>query len=417
MQTPRVLVNVPSPMTAYRNGFHVLVAVACAAGCISPPALGQAARAPKAQLWIDASTGQLPGVPEAAGPVGLFGAGSLFGGRAASGKSEAGPYGNARGFTLTPARVLDVALITPSHPAAESTLLVPAGLQAGEGLPLLPPTPASSTTHSPSGPGERKGRILIYWGCSAEIGNGQPRVIDLARAAPGDMPALFGGHYGDDTPRVTPKHVLYPNRKADVQFPRGSSLAGEYKAQGPGVPPSMQFTLGAEQDFLSPPELQAKGSPAEAIKLNWGSVAHARAYFIAATGSKGSDIIMWSSARAPETGGDLFGYLTNATMENLARKGILLKASETTCTIPRGIFEGAPSTAARMVAHGGETHIVNADWTVRLRTKSHTMALLGEQGSGSGFTGGAGSSGSGQAGSGVPDVPNPLNLFRGMLGR
>ena len=116
----------------------------------------------------------------------------------------------------------------------------------GDQLPLLPP-PRPSRCAKPS-PREvpqeyqretPKGRILIYWGCSAEVRPGQPRIIDLARGNPADFGAAFAGRYAPDRgARVGPAYALYPNEKNRVSLSRESSLVGDHQVQGDGVPPT-----------------------------------------------------------------------------------------------------------------------------------------------------------------------------------
>ena len=101
-----------------------------------------------------------------------------------------------------------------------------------------------------------KGRILIYWGCGAEVRPGQPRIIDLARGNPADFGAAFAGRYAPDRgARVGPGYVLFPNERNRVSLSRESSLVGDHQIQGDGVPPSFKFTLGAAQDVMPAIEL------------------------------------------------------------------------------------------------------------------------------------------------------------------
>jgi hypothetical protein len=40
-------------------------------------------------------------------------------------------------------------------------------------------------------PERPKGRMLLYWGCGASVRAGQPRVLDMATAAPADFGKFF----------------------------------------------------------------------------------------------------------------------------------------------------------------------------------------------------------------------------------
>jgi hypothetical protein len=219
----------------------------------------------------------------------------------------------------------------------------------GDKLPLLPPPPAQPVKETePSEVPEEykretpKGRILIYWGCGAEVRPGQPRIIDLARANPADFGTAFAGRFAPDRgARVGPGFVLFPNERNRVSLSRESSLVGDHQIQGDGVPPSFKFTLGAAQDVMPAIELQSSGTPKDSIALNWRSVNQARAYFLHAMGTVGeNDMVMWSSSDTPDSGMGLFDYLPNATIDRWIKDKVLLTPETTQCAIPRGIFAG-----------------------------------------------------------------------------
>ncbi len=339
---------------------------------------------PKAQLWMDLSTGGMAGMP--AMP-------------AMGGSQQA--YGAARGMNVMPERVLDIALHNSLRPGIEAQQFVPAGLRMGDSLPLVPPpAQAAPREYEPGEMGDLqrekpKGRILVYWGCSAEVRRGQPRVIDLARGNPAEMGAAFAGRYAADRgARVTPQHVLYPNEKARMNVPAGASLVGEHRVQGDGVPASMKFTLGEAQNLMPAIQLSTRGPLADSIGLSWATVPHARAYYLHAMGQVGDDLVMWSSAETGDTGMGLFDYLPNATIDRWLKENVLLKPETTSCAVPKGIF-AAPGgregngAMARMVAYGGESNFVHPprptdpraawepEWSVRVRVKANTMAMLG----------------------------------------
>ncbi|HYF44089.1 MAG TPA: hypothetical protein VEA35_16810 [Ramlibacter sp.] len=370
-----------------------LCAVALSAGAQSN------VKPPKAQLWIDVSTGGMAGMPEMDNlPTGGMG-GLLGAGRPGAGAQQA--YGQARGMNVMPARVLDIALHNSLKPGVEAQQLVPPGLRMGDALPLVPP-PAQAAPREYE-PGEMqemqrdkpKGRILIYWGCGAEVRRGQPRVIDLARGNPAEMGSAFAGRYAPDRgARVSPQHALYPNEKARMNVPQGASLVGEHKVQGEGVPASMKFTLGEAQNLMPAIQLSTRGQLADSIGLSWQAVPHARAYYLHAMGQVGDDLVMWSSAETGDTGMGLFDYLPNATIDRWVKENVLLKPETTSCAVPKGIFaapggrEGS-GAMARMMAWGSESNFVHPprpadpraawepEWSVRVRVKAGTMAMLG----------------------------------------
>lgn len=443
---------------------------ACLAACLCIASLGaqaQNTKAPKVQLWMDLSTGTMAGMPEMDSLPGGGGGGVLggimggMGGGAAPGMGGGSntSYGNARAMSIMPPRVIDIALHNTLRPGVEASQSIPPGMRMGESLPLIPPRAQPTQTEPGEVPREYhqqqpKGRILLYWGCGATVRAGQPRVIDLARAKPSDYAQAFAGRAVPDRgPRVGPAYALYPNERNQVSVSRDSSVVGEHQVRGDGVPASMKFTLGAAQDLMPAIDLRTTGKPQDSMGTSWQPVRNARAYYLHAMSQSGDDLIMWSSAETPDTGMGLFDYLSPATIDRWLKERVLLQPETTQCAIPQGIFAGGGRDATpmlRMMAYGGESHIVypprptdpkaawEPEWAVRVRVKSHTMAMLGEEMQGrrggmgaapaapSGGTG-AYSSGMGGAPAGQPpagdggtdagNVVNPVNLLRGIFGR
>ena len=257
--------------------------------------------------------------------------------------------------------------------------------------------------------------------------------------------------------------MLFPNERNRVSLSRESSLVGDHQIQGDGVPPSFKFTLGAAQDVMPAIELQSSGTPKDSIALNWRSVNQARAYFLHAMGTVGeNDMVMWSSSDTPDSGMGLFDYLPNATIDRWIKDKVLLTPETTQCAIPRGIFAAKDAGAGRrgdsggmlrMIAYGSESNFAypprpadpkavwEPDWAVRVRVKSSTMAMLGEEPSGgraarsrrgSDPSGNApppaasqdGSAGAAPATPSSPSIGdvlspigNPANVLKGLFGR
>src|SRR4051812_42721550 len=93
-----------------------IVASACAGGLQA-----QNVKPPKAQLWMDVSTGSMAGMPEMEMPAGMGGAiaGMMMGGGGARGGALTS-YGMARGMNVMPPRVLDIAFYNSLKPGAEA---------------------------------------------------------------------------------------------------------------------------------------------------------------------------------------------------------------------------------------------------------------------------------------------------------
>jgi len=438
-------------LTLRRRVLPVLIASAFAGAGLH----AQNVRPPKAQLWLDVSTGTMAGMPEMDMPAGMGGAlAGMMGGGAGRGGAPS-TYGMARGMNVMPPRVVDVAFHNSLKPGAEAAQVIPPGMRMGESLPLLP-VRREAAPRAEREPGEvpqdverPKGRVLIYWGCGEAVRPGQPRVIDLARGSPADFGMAFAGRHAPDRgAKVGPNHVLYPNERNTVVLPRDGSLVGEHQVRGEGVPASMKFTLAEAQNVMPAIQLQTQGTLQDSVSLGWERVPHARAYYLHAMSGNGSDMVMWSSAETPDTGMGLFDYLPNATIERWTRERVLLGADVTRCTVPKGIF--APAAGAReeatpmlrMMAYGGESNFAHPprpadpkavwepEWAVRVRVKAHTMAMLGqEQGAAGAARAPARQRGEEaappaaaaqpeQQPGGIPGLPvNPGAILRGIFGR
>ncbi len=348
-----------------------LLALATAAGAQQQ----QAVRPPIAQLWIDVATNvfAIPGVPQ------MFGAG------------RGNEFGNTRHAV---GRFMDVALFVRTRPqGVQAAQVIPAAMRLGPNLPLEPVRAEGVPGGAERDPGaveQPKGRLLLYWGCSAEVRPGQPRVLDLSRASPQEWASISQGRYAPEGgARAQPGYSIWPNERDRRMLPEGASLQGDHAVTGEGVPAGLRFALGPNQDLMPAIELSAQGDPLASIPLRWRQLPTARAYFINAFGGKGADFIIWSSSELPDAGMGLFDYLSSANIERWTNEKVLLPASTTQCAVPKGIFAGTEGALARMIAYGNELILVHPprpadprvaweqEWVVRARVKSTVMTLLG----------------------------------------
>ena len=115
-----------------RNAARAGIAVAIVGALLALPAASQQAKGPKTQLWLDVATHSMPGMPDMSSGMGGA-ARRMFGGEAMQVH-----YGSAR-YAGMPGKYLDIALLNPLNPGREADDLIPAGMQLGKTLPLLPP--------------------------------------------------------------------------------------------------------------------------------------------------------------------------------------------------------------------------------------------------------------------------------------
>ncbi len=349
----------------------------------------QVVKPPIAQAWIDVATFSGFGMPAGGNPMaaisGMFGGGQAGGNE--FGRTQSGSAG----------RWVDVTLSTRNNPnLAEAMQAVPAGTKLAPRLQLVAPerapTPPARDEEVVERDFERpKGKVYLYWGCGESVRAGQPRVIDVATATPQELASVFqsrratqrGAHSAAGRP-------LWPSRTDKRMVPEDASLVGEHAFSGQGVPDGFKFSIGAAQDIMPAIEL-AQSEGATATLLEWKPVPQARAYFIAAMGSRGSgsspELVFWSSSELPDTGQGLLDYQTNAAVDRWLNEKVLLAPSTTKCAIPKGILGDAGML--RMIAYGSEMNVVHPprpsdpqvawepQWAAKVRVKSVHQGMVG----------------------------------------
>lgn len=424
-------------MRTIAAGFALTVVAAAffADGAAAQTKATQVVKPPIARAWIDVATFAGFGMPAGGNPMAAIG--GMFGG----GQGGANEFGRTQAGTA--GRWVDVTLSTSRNPSlAEATQAVPEGTKLAPRLQLVAPERA------PAAPVERdeqvvereyerpKGKVYLYWGCSETVRPGQPRVIDFATAAPADFASVFqsrratqrGAHSASGRP-------LWPSRTDRRMVPDGASLVGEHAFSGQGVPEGFRFALGAAQDLMPEIELgQSEG--ATATLLEWKAIPHARAYFIAALGSRGSgsspELVFWSSSELPDTGQGLIDYQTNPAVDRWLNEKVLLPPSTTKCAIPKGILGEAGML--RMIAYGSEFNVVHPprptdpkiawepQWAAKVRVKSVYQGMVGMDMPG--MSRGRAAQPQGEtapaeesAKKEEPRKPSALDILRGVLGK
>jgi hypothetical protein len=372
-----------------RQSRSPLLAAAIAASLLALPAASQQGKAPRTQVWIDVATHDMAGMPDMGG-MGRFASG-MFGGGNASNTYGATRYGGM------PGRYVDIAMLNQPAPGVPAEQFIPAGMKLGKSLPLVPPKSTVSTP-MPEQPGQMrdaKARILIYWGCGTDVRKGQPREIriDVRNGQASVSGSMQGRYVPDRTVDVGPSHVLWPNERHRKMVPNGASLVGEHHIVGTQVPESLKFTREQAQGVMPTIALRASGDLAGGQTWQWQPVERARGYYLHAMGMQGDAMVFWSSAESADAGMAVLDYLPPATVDKWIREKVLLAPSTTSCAMPKGIFadpgENGGGGMLRMVAFGPETTLVypprpadskarwEPEWTVRVRTKSSTAAMLG----------------------------------------
>ncbi|MBI2313998.1 MAG: hypothetical protein HYU77_15985 [Betaproteobacteria bacterium] len=400
---------------------------------LSPAALAQAkapqqtVKPPVAQAWLDVATyAGMAGMGGGANPMGALG--GMFSG----GRGEANRFGNTQ--TGSAGRWLDVTLRTSRNPnLAEATQTVPAGSRLAPVLKLASPQeqkapPADDGVTEPESFERPKGKIYLYWGCGEAVRPGQPRVLDMASASAADYGRLFqarratqrGAHQARGRP-------VWPNPADGRMVPEGASLVGEHAFSGQGVPEGFKFAIPSAQDIMPPLDLVQRDAGG-ATMVEWPALPTARAYFLAAMGSRGeNELVIWSSSEVPETGTGLIDYQTNAAVDRWLNEKVLLAPGVTRCAVPKGVFgEGA---MLRAIAYGSELDVAHPprpanpkqswepEWAAKLRVKSVAMTMLGMDMGGASGRESAREAKPGEAAKDQGKTITPVDVLRGILGR
>jgi hypothetical protein len=294
-------------------------------------------------------------------------------------------------------RTLTLQLGSPRRAAGapQAEHVPPSGLQAGPSLPLVTPQGAAAASGSaqPWGQSERpKGRMLIYWGCGEQARPGQPAVIDFASMAAGRMPSAFANMalkpMAPPSAATSATYGEWPNARSQARVPAGGSLVGEHVVRG-NYSPEIRFALAAGQDFLAPVALASnRASASGAIPLAWKPVPGARAWFGSTMGAaENGDFVIWTSSET-QAAMMAFDYVADSDVARLVQSRVLMPAAADRCTVPAEVARAAPQSMLSLTALGGESNFSQPrpagaarawrpEWTVKLRTKSTHMGLLG----------------------------------------
>lgn len=284
---------------------------------------------------------------------------------------------------------------TSGTPTADHFFEPPAAM--GASVPLMPPPPAREGEMAPI-PFERpKGRLIIYWGCGAHAGAGQPVIIDFSTLSAGQVPPdLFTGRAPVDRgpmPGTSRTYADWPNQRSG-RMPQGGSLIGAHRVAA-NFAPEINFTL--DQDYMAGLQVRAAAGAEGTLALSWNAVPRATGYYAWMIGSNGAgrrgrndtgDIVWWSSSNSREFGGALWDWISPATAEKLVAEGTVMAPTTTNCTVPAEAKAAAgQGMFGTLVAYGPEANFVypprpdkgpwNQEWTARVRFRSMTSFMPG----------------------------------------
>jgi hypothetical protein len=295
------------------------------------------------------------------------------------------------------------------EPQAEH--LPPAGLGAGQSLPLLTPRNAPPEPAEPGMPPQMterpKGKIMIYWGCG-EHAAAPPIVLDFATMGKGaampNIPMIAANPGRPPSPGRFATYGEWPNERTRTQVPPQGSLAGAHSVQGNYSPP-IQFSLGPSQDFMGPLNITSQQpTPGGGTRITWNPIPGATGYFAWMMGGMGGggrrgggddvQMVMWSSSGSASFMGAVMDYLPPSEVKRLVAARAVLPPSASECIIPSEVMQQGAVGMLSMIAYGDEVNFSdppkpanpktpwNLKSTVKVRYKSTTGTMIGMPGMG-----------------------------------
>jgi hypothetical protein len=335
--------------------------------------------APIARYAVDVGT--TTGMAAMAGKGMGGGLSMMFGG--GGGGKEAHELHFRLGSTLAP---------TKGTPKADH--FVPPVAKLGKSVPLI--TPGRAPSDTPAEFQRPKGRIVLFWGCGAKAGKGQPVIIDFARVAAGQMPpGLFSTRVPTDRgPQLTNSRTYgeWPNTVNGKTPAPGSSVLGDHRIAA-NYAPEIKFNL--TQDYMPGITGRSSAMPGGATGLSWNSVAGATGYYAWAMGMKMEgqgeprDFVWWTSSSLKEFGGGLWDWLPPETVRRLITEKVVMPPSQTSCTVPAEVKNYAPDfMMGNLYAYGPEANFSypprpanpatpwNLEWTAKIRYRSNTSWFI-----------------------------------------
>ena len=303
---------------------------------------------------------------------------------------------------MGPRRSLMLQLNSPKQIPAnpEATHDIPPGQRMGSTLPLQIPErtkPAKEEDGDEIKYEKPKMRMLMYWGCSETIRQGQPMVLDTEKMSMMDFGKAMAGRSGSSQHAPSPRsgwaYAEWPNRENRMEVPTGSSLVGDHFVHG-NYSPDIKFFVDDKHDFMAPVEFSSvKGGLADSIKFQWKKIPTALGYFAMAMASneKTGEMVIWSSSEPQDPGYGLMNYLSPADVQKFIRDKAVMGPEVTSCSIPQGIFKESNGAAVQFIGYGDELNIAYPPkpkdpkipheyiWAMKLRNKSTGMLPLGHE--------------------------------------
>jgi hypothetical protein len=288
-------------------------------------------------------------------------------------------------------------LIAPDN--ATASVSIPSGLKLGEklDLELYRPTPEenSGKTSAPGGQGAppQDFTIKFYWGSSATVQAGQPKIIKFGDLTPEQMREM-SKRAAEGAPMSRGGKVSYfyrpnwttgywPTQRQPGTIDKDASLVGSYNLTTTYAG-NVSIDVPSSVNFLAPidmtsPDLSKRPPLDQAIQFKWAAITGALGLNASIIGMEGRNtLIVWSSS---ETFNDQImadtNYLQMAEVRQRVADHLFMGPDTSSVTVPAGIFKDADFAMMNMIAYGPGSALDNTNPIPRVQTKSTLQIMLG----------------------------------------
>lgn len=295
-----------------------------------------------------------------------------------------------------PSRTLDIRLWSPSIAPdnASASIVPPAGLKQGSKLDLELYRPKAGETGDEGGNGQPMNpnlTIKFYWGSSATVKPGQPKVFVLGKLTPEQQSAMRAKARGTKSYFYKPNWTTgyWPTKKQPGKIAKDASLMGNF-ALTTSYTGNVTIDCPANVDFLAPiemtsPVLSEPIAMDAAIAFTWKPIPNLLGSHAMITGMEGQNtIIMWSSSEVWQEGmmSTDWGYLQMADVLKYVQDTVMMSGTRANVTVPASIFKDCDVVNLTMTGYGPGAARDATQPLPRIQTKTSLTIMLGGKGMG-----------------------------------
>ncbi len=299
-----------------------------------------------------------------------------------------------------PKRKLDVRLWSPglAPDSATAAIAPPKGLKQGDKLDLEIYRPKAEKVGGTTGEGEAPAQagstdftIKYYWGSSATVKPGQPKVIKMSSMTADQKRVMKESSQKSGASSYFYKPdwttAYWPTKKQPGRIAKDAVLPGSY-ALTTSYTGNVTIDCPANVDFLGPidmiaPSMEEKVDLEKAIKFEWKPIPNLLGSRASIFGMEGkSTLIIWSSAEVwqEESMSVDWDYLQMAQVRKFVADTVMMAGTRTDVTAPIGIFKDCSMANLTMVGYGPGVAMEKVQPIPRIQTKTTLMMMLGGKG-------------------------------------